>query len=50
MSSQDYLPTYNITSDFVTIAFFDAQDSELDFTWPFNSLKKHFIDFTKVDF
>jgi hypothetical protein len=26
--------------DFVQVAFFDPQDAELDFTWPFNTLDK----------
>jgi hypothetical protein len=30
--------------------FFDAQDSEYDFAWPFDTLKHRFIDFNKVVF
>jgi hypothetical protein len=33
-------------SEFVQVAFFDAQDAENDFAWPFDTLKHRFIDFT----
>jgi hypothetical protein len=29
---------------------FDAQNAELDFKWPSNTLKQRFIDFTKFVF
>jgi hypothetical protein len=43
------LPNVHL-SDFVKVAFYDALDAEYDFTWPFNTMKYRFIDFTKVVF
>jgi hypothetical protein len=35
-------------SDFIQIAFLDAQDVENELVWHFDTLKRRFIDFTKV--
>jgi hypothetical protein len=37
-------------SDFVQIAFVDAQNAENDLAWPFEKLKHRFVDFSKVVF
>jgi hypothetical protein len=34
----------------VQVAFFDAQDAENEFAWPFDTMKHSFIDFIKVVF
>jgi hypothetical protein len=35
-------------SNSVRIGFFDAQDAENNFTWPFDTFKLRFIDFKDV--
>jgi hypothetical protein len=40
----------NHLSDFVHVAFFDAQNADNEFTWPFETLKHLFIDLTKIVF
>jgi hypothetical protein len=37
-------------SDFLRVAFFDAQEAKYEFAWPFDTLKHPFIDFKKVVF
>jgi hypothetical protein len=39
MSSQGHSPNLNVTSDFIQIDFFDAENSENNFDWPFDTPK-----------
>jgi hypothetical protein len=49
MSSQDHSPTENQLSNFVQIAFLNAQNVENAFEWPLYIMKHRFIDNIKVD-
>jgi hypothetical protein len=40
----------HLFSDFVQIGFFNAQNAENAFEWPFDILKNRFMDITEVVF
>jgi hypothetical protein len=50
MSSQAHYLLKTLLKQLRPSRFFDDQDSQIDFAWPFDSLKHLFIDFAKVVF